>query len=327
MSAKNKGGLQTDTMRPDAEEKQRKGPVREFIESILVALIAVMILRSTVVQAYHVPTGSMKNTVLVGDFLLVNKFIYGARTPDAIPFTSITLPHLRFPAFKDPENSEIVVFKFPPDPKTDYVKRCIATPGQTVEIKYGEVYVDGKIEGKSEKIDSMYDPEDGHYTELYRITREDGTQYTIRHFADKDKMLENYPELYLPKKGDKVTLTVDRQVPFRREGDEIFISVHRKFPYERVISRYEGHDLKVNGETIRIDGRETQTYTFESDYYFMMGDNRDNSLDSRHWGFVPRGNIVGEALVIYWSWDKYRYEPLYRIYNRVRWERLGTLLN
>lgn len=141
------------------QEKRKKGKIREAFESLAIAIFAVMILRSTVVQAYHVPTGSMKSTVLIGDFLLVNKFIYGARTPDSIPFIHYQLPHMVFPAFKDPEPGEIVVFKYPPDPSIDYVKRCIAVGGQTIELRDGDVYIDGKPEGKKEFLRREYDPD------------------------------------------------------------------------------------------------------------------------------------------------------------------------
>ncbi len=243
----------------EEQDVKKKSKLREVVESLAVAFLAVMILRSTVVQAYHVPTGSMKSTVLIGDFLLVNKFIYGARTPDSIPLLNYQLPHLVFPALKDPEPGEIVVFKYPPEPSIDYVKRCIAIGGQTIELRDGDVFIDGKAEGKKEFLRKEYDPEEQRHVMFYRITRDNGHSYVIRHYENHNTKSENY------------------------------------------------------GPT-----------KIEPGHYFMMGDNRDNSSDSRYWGFVPRKNVVGEAMIIYWSWNKYL--PLYKLPHKVRWSRIGSIL-
>jgi signal peptidase I len=241
--------------------KKTKSQFREYGEAIFVALLAALVLRTFVVQAFRIPTGSMKDTLLIGDFLLVNKFVYGARTPDSIPFLNISLPLMRLPAFKEPQPGDIIVFKYPIDEKLDYIKRCIAVGGQTVEIREGEVYVNGVPEGSREPLEKEYDPEEGHYVLYYKITTPRGKTYTIRHYADHNlkSETENYGPVRVP----------------------------------------EGH-------------------------YFMMGDNRDNSADSRFWGFLPVRNVVGEALVIYWSWDKQ--VPLYRVLNKVRWMRIGDLI-
>jgi signal peptidase I len=252
--------LQMNKIKP-ASDKKAKSQVREYTEAILVALLAALVLRTFVVQAFRIPTGSMKDTLLIGDFLLVNKFVYGARTPDGIPFLNIPLPFWRLPALKQPEAGDIIVFKYPADPTLDYIKRCIATGGQTVEMREGVVYVDGQPEGKQEFVKREYDPEEARYVLYSKITTPKGKTYTIRH--------------------------------------------------------YEDHALKSSYENfgpIRV----------QESHYFMMGDNRDNSADSRSWGFLPAENVVGQALVIYWSWDK---EPkLYRIFNKVRWLRIGDLI-
>jgi len=240
---------------------RQKSQTREYAEAIIVALLAALVLRTFVVQAFRIPTGSMKDTLLIGDFLLVNKFVYGARTPDGIPFTDISLPFFRLPAFKQPKPGEIIVFKYPRDEKLDYIKRCIAVGGQTVEMKNGIVYVDGKPEGKREFIKKEYDPEEGHHILYYKITTERGQTYTIRHYADSNP---NGPA------GNFGPVTVP-----------------------------EGH-------------------------YFMMGDNRDNSSDSRVWGFLPAENVVGEAMIIYWSWDTRI--SLHRLLSKVRWVRIGNLI-
>ena len=241
------------------ENRQKKNIFREYFEAILVALIAAMILRIFVIQAFRIPTGSMKDTLLIGDFLLVNKFIYGVRTPDRIPLLNIKIPYFRLPSFKKAERGNIIVFKYPLDDKLDYIKRCVALPGQTVEIRKGVLYINGKPEGKSEFIKREYDSGEGHHINYTKITMENGKKYTIRHYEERDRENDNFGPVKVPK-----------------------------------------------------------------DHYFMMGDNRDNSADSRVWGFLPKDNIVGEALIIYWSWDKK--VPLYRIFKKIRFGRIGGLI-
>ncbi len=231
----------------------------EWVKSIVFAVLAALVLRIFVVEAYRIPTGSMKDTLLIGDFLLVNKFIYGVRTPDHIPLLNIEIPHFRLPGLRKPKPGDIVVFKYPLNMRMNYIKRCIAVGGQTVEIRNGDVYVNGRPEGKKEYVGKEYDPEEGRFVYLYRITREDGKTYVIRHAAETDPRVENWGPVKVP----------------------------------------PGH-------------------------YFMMGDNRDNSQDSRYWGFLPHDNIVGKAMIIYWSWDST--VPLYKIFHKIRWSRIGHII-
>lgn len=291
----------------EEEPKKKKSQTREYTEAILVALIAALILRTFVIQAFRIPTGSMKDTLLVGDFLLVNKFIYGARTPDTIPFTEIALPYVRFPAFADPKPGEIVVFKYPENMTQDYIKRCIAGPGQTLEVRQGDVYIDGQPEGAKEYLGKQYDPEEGHYVDSYRITRSNGKSYTVRYYAERNRASDRYGPIHMPKKGETIELTPATATQYRN-----------------IITTYEQRDLRIEGDSVYLDGRPASQYTFAQDYYFMMGDNRDNSLDSRAWGMLPRENVVGEALVIYWSWN--HYIPLYKFFEKVRWSRIGNII-
>ncbi len=256
------GKLNKSNSKPDDKRKRRKkNTARETTEAILVALIAAMILRAFVVQAFRIPTGSMKDTLLVGDFLLVNKFIYGVRTPDTIPFIEAKIPGpFRLPAFKNPQNGDVVVFKYPEDPSLDYIKRCIAVGGQTVEIRNGEVFIDGKPEGKQKDLGSKYDPEDGRNVKYTKMTTPLGKEYVIRHYVDRYAQTEDFGPVTVP------------------EGN-----------------------------------------------YFMMGDNRDNSADSRSWGFLPQENVVGEALVIYFSWDKTG--AIWNLLESVRWSRVANLIH
>lgn len=245
--------------REQKTSKKKKGIIREYAEAIVVAFLAAMVLRIFVIQAFRIPTGSMKDTLLIGDFLLVNKFIYGAKTPTRIPLLDIKIPSIRLPGFTQPKRGDIIVFKYPLDEKLDYIKRCIALEGDTVEVRNGTVLVNGKPEGESRFIGRKYDPEEGHYVNYYQITTEWGDKYVIRHYDNPYGRNDNF-----------------------------------------------GPEIVPRG------------------YLFMMGDNRDNSADSRTWGALPKENVLGQALVIYWSWDKN--VPLYRIFNKIRWTRIGNLI-
>ncbi len=207
----------------------------ETLQAILIAIFAALILRQFVIAAYKIPTSSMEDTLLVGDFLLVNKFVYGARTPDwiGIPFTRVGF--------------NIVVFKYPRDPHLEYIKRCVAVGGQTVEVINKDLYVDGK---------RFPDPPHLKHIDPYTYSRE-----------------QNYFGTFQPGLGSR-----DNFGPY-------------KVPFH---------------------------------YYFMMGDNRDNSSDSREWGPVPPRNIVGKPLIIYLSWDSE--VPGYRILHKIRWNRLGSII-
>ncbi len=249
-------------------QKRKKNSTRETVEAVLIALIAAMFLRAFVVQAFRIPTGSMKDTLLVGDFLLVNKFIYGVRTTDRIPFFDINIPYLRLPSFKAPRNGDVVVVKYPRNEKLDYIKRCIAVGGQTVEMRNGDVFVDGKPEGEKLDLGQQYAPYEnpypggGRYVRYTRITNPYGKSYVTRHYGDHDlnSQNENFGPITVP----------------------------------------QGH-------------------------YFMMGDNRDNSADGRAWGMLPEENVVGEALIIYFSWNK-NGGPFWNLIDRIRWSRIANII-
>ena len=232
---------------------RHKSAIREWIELIVSIVVIVFIIRLTVVEAFRIPTGSMEDTLLVGDFLLVNKFIYGIRSPDwiGIPFTKagFFIPFFRMPGFREPRQGDIVVFRFPLDKNLSYIKRCIATEGQTVEIRDKVVYVDGV---------PFENPPKSKFTS--EIT---------------------YPRGYVER------AVVPRKMEMRNRDNYGPITVP------------PGH-------------------------LFAMGDNRDNSADSRYWGFLPRDLVIGKALIIYFSWDK-KLSPL-RLNRKIRWNRIGNLI-
>jgi signal peptidase I len=223
----------------------KKSVVREYFESIVIAVILALFVRTWVVQAFKIPTGSMENNLLIGDHLLVNKFIFGP-TPLAIGRALLPVRSIR--------RGDIVVFKYPDEPERDFIKRVIGLPGETIELKNKKVYVNAK-------------PLDEPYV----------------HF------------LTPPSGGD----------------------------YQEVTS----YDVRERFGPV----------TVPADQYFVMGDNRDNSQDSRYWGFLPRGYVKGKALLIYWSYESGREDYLdeglgasikrmgyvvTHFFTKTRWERL-----
>ena len=203
-------------------KEAKKSEIREYASSILIAVALALIIRTGVVQAFYIPSGSMEDTLLVGDYLLANKFIYGA--PIDIPGTGISL--FRLPGLRDPEPGDIVIFRSPVDPDRDLIKRCVAVGGQVVEVVDKVLYVDGV---------RFEDP-------------------PLAKYADR----RTYPATVSPR------------------------------------DNYGPH-------------------TVPPDHFFMMGDNRDNSADSRFYGAVPGELVEGKAILLYWSWESGK---------GVRWDRL-----
>lgn len=216
------GKVEELAAKPVEVARRRKSLVREYGEAIVIAVVLALVIRSLVVQAFTIPSGSMMDTLLVGDYILVNKFLYGPE----IPFTDWRLPGLR-----EPRRGDIIVFKYPQDEKRDFIKRIVALPGEVVQVRGHQVYVNGRL----------------------------------------------LPEPYV-KPG-----TTSHEEP--------------------------GYCAYAYGcEPVRVP----------ADSYFVMGDNRDNSQDSRYWGFVRRDKIKGKAFLIYWSWDSERHW--------LRWWRIGRYI-
>ncbi len=265
----------------------RKGPVREWIESIAFALVLVFLVRTFIVQPFKIPTGSMEPTLLgvkkecpicrqtypydqkncsrdgsrlrvtqTGDKILVNKFIYGAKTPDRIPFTPILLPYLSLPKIRKPSRGDIVVFHFPEGLEKDYVKRLAGLPGETIEISGGRVLIDGRPVS---------------VPEMNKVS-----------YTNRGPFGERGRKVLIPAAGSSIPLEpADRWL------------------WEPVV-RAEGHTVELSNGRILIDGKPRKEYTVEQDYYYVLGDNSPNSLDSRAWGFVPKPYLVGEVFFIYW---------------------------
>ncbi len=380
--------------------------IMSWIDAIVYALVLVYFLFLFIGQNYQIPSSSLEKSLLTGDFLWVNKVVYGPRVPQTplhFPLAQNTLPILncksyietpqldyhRLKGLRNVERMDIVVFNFPagdtvalkmPNPdyytlcqergrdavrnnkdvfgdiiyrpvdrRDNYVKRCLGLPGETLQIRDGIVYVNGKAVPQPKNVQYFYYVEtDGTYIDdaLYEelgISVEDrhaqGTQYILPLTAQMKKTLEskpwvkvieriqptesesiitypvgvdygwthaNYGPIWIPKKGAKVDLTL-QNLPL----------------YERCIKNYEGNDLEVKGGQIFINGKPATSYTFKMDYYWMQGDNRDNSLDSRYWGFVPEDHIVGTPAIILISFDKD-----HRLFDGgIRWNRIFKMPN
>ena len=205
---------------PEVAKSRSKSLVREYGEAVIVAVLLALVIRAFVVQAFTIPSGSMMDTLLIGDYILVNKFLYGAE----VPFTDYHLPGLR-----DPRRGDIVVFKYPNDESRDFIKRIVAVGGDRIQVRDNRVFVNGVAAGE----------------------------------------------------------------PFVRSGS---------FP--TAPSGHCGYLFACDPTLVPAGS------------YFVMGDNRDNSQDSRYWGYVKREKIRGKAFLIYWSWDSDRHW--------LRWRRLGN---
>lgn len=212
----------TATTTAEIPEFKKKSIVREYAESIVIAVLLALVIRTYLVQAFKIPSGSMEDTLVIGDHLLVNKFIYGTK----IPFTAKSVIKLR-----DPRQGDVIVFEYPEDPSKDFIKRVVGTPGDVVEGKDKKVFVNGKL-------------------------------YENPHEVHKEKEI----------------------IPKEMNPRDTFGPV-----------------------------------TVPPDSYFVMGDNRDRSYDSRFWKFVRRDQIKGLAFIKYWSWDREKFRP--------RLGSIGNLIN
>lgn len=280
----------------------------EIIKNLFLAALVAFFIKTFFIETSRVPTGSMEKTIRVGDFLFVNKFIYGSSSPRNIPFTNVELPYFQLPALSEPEATDIVVFEYPgdrdqlkPTEISNYVKRCIGTPGDTLEIVNKVVFINGK---------EFFRPPKIQYLKNF-ITPE-GVPNSRIFPRGSGWNEDNYGPLVIPKKGDVVELN--------RKTIETYRTLIDRTYGRRVVT--------IEGDDIYIDGKLAKTFTIPQDYYFMMGDNRDDSADSRFWGFVPRDKVVGEAFFIYWSWNpKIPFSDFFRLMGSIRWNRIAKLVH
>lgn len=355
----------------EAADLKNKSLTREWADALIFAVIAATIIRTFIVEAYTIPTSSMEKTLLVGDFLFVSKFHYGPRipnTPLSFPFAHHTLPFfdtksylewikfpfIRLPGLQQIKRNDIVVFNYPKedfrpvDKRENYIKRCVGIPGDEIEVRNGDLYINQEAafqpknfqyqyivqtNGQSLNMktlsemgitesyklgqhDNLYlltlTPENAEKIEKFemvnkiqrKITSANEIELQRFHFPeDTDKFpwnVDNYGPIQIPKKNSSITLTSDN------------ISI-----YERIITVYEGNTLEIKNNQFFINGIVSESYTFKMNYYWMMGDNRHNSEDSRFWGFVPEDHVVGKAWIIWLSLDSGK-----NLWERVRWSRI-----
>lgn len=431
-----------------------KNAVADTISSFLFAIVVATIVHTYLIQPFTIPTSSLEKSLLVGDFLFVSKFNYGARTPmtavalpmvhDTIPIVHKKsymswpqLPYFRFPGYQKIERNDIVVFNWPVDTvyffrdlsgrhvdkpidkKSNYVKRCVGVAGDSLQIKDGDVFINGKQLILPERARPQYSysakikPTEGiDYQNLFNelndykadrggfvdnenlyfpaITDEMSIKlkntygvYDVKRNISKSDSIYSYEFTFNPKiKDDEFLNMISRIKQSQRfyvnemEGNRIYIhnlksefvdilkkqksvikvkEIYEIFPhnfkqknwtvdnfgpiyipqegktvqlnaetlpfYKRIITEYEGNNLKINGNEIRINDKIATSYTFKQNYYWMMGDNRHNSEDSRFWGFVPQNHVVGKPIFIWMSISGINDG----IKNwRIRWDRLFT---
>jgi signal peptidase I len=277
----------------------KKSLPREYFESAVVTLIMALFGMTFIVQAVKVPTGSMKNTIWIQDHLLVNKFVFG---PDRWNIPILPERQIR--------RGDIVVFKFPKTPETNFVKRVIGLPGDTVEYdgRTNTVYINGQqLPERRVFVEPQYNNDDPSELEAVQSDPDvQGAQWTVYYYQNEYESVASSVNDGSAEYGTRQPF----KVPVKGEPvpDEI-----RSDPLLQRI--YDADD----------DG------LYDSDQYFCMGDNRDNSLDSRFWGTVPRSSIVGRAMFVYWSIDRSvngegSSNPILDFFTKSRWSRTGTFI-
>ncbi len=295
------------------ERRQKDGESRHgskttnvlaYAGTLLVTIAAALFVKTFIVEAFRIPSSSMEATLRAGDFIFVNKFVYGARTPSRVFLAE--LPSLRFPALRRPQRGDVIAFEFPgeqdevqPSNPVNLVKRCVAVGGDTVLLDGGILWVNGRISAPVEKAHSdPGKPLPGNYR--------DARIFSGGSCCNGD----NLGPLVIPKEGDKILLDQENILKW-----ETFV-------------RREGHSVEFATDgVVLIDSLPVHSYTVERDYLFVIGDNRDNSMDSRFWGFLPEENVIGEAIVIYWSWSQdMPIGDLAAKLSSIRWERIGNMV-
>jgi signal peptidase I len=407
----------------------------QFVGSIVYAVVIATVVHTYFMQPYIIPTGSLEKTLLVGDFLLVSKFHYGARAPqtvvsfpmvhDTIPLVRTRsylkkpqLPYMRLPGLQQIKRNDIVVFSWPADTvrqffkkeagvvkpidkKSNYVKRCVAIPGDTLTIEDGIIHINGKESNMPDRakpifgfkaynakgisarrlINAGYDDLtrkflitnisqpilDALRPNLLMIANPDPSNYQVltgskglplnivqQYRIQAKELLETQKNLFLTLKEAEELPNVLKLDSLKRninttrtyndayfpnnvrynwnedqfgplvmpeKGVTVQLNTKNVALYKKIISDYELNDLEVSGDDIKINGATADTYTFKQNYYWMMGDNRHRSEDSRYWGFVPEDHIVGKPVFIWMSIDGF----MDGLRNwKIRWERVFT---
>jgi len=417
-------------------------PLGEWVSSIAFAIIAATMVHTYFMQPYTIPSSSLEKTLLVGDYLFVSKFHYGARVPmttvaapmlhDTLPIINkksylyeddmekrdqalvnkLQLPYMRLPGFQKIKRNDIVVFSWPADTvhqffqrpdtrirkpidkRSNYVKRCVGVPGDSLSVVGGFVYINGtqtvlpdraklqfyhtiyskkglstrelkeysekefqreyianftsnqqikavnpygaleRIEGNKFKISTSYQGIPREVILAYNIDiTESKTKVRLANLTVKiaedlrknpavDSVIRNiqskgiYSGLFPQSREYKWTQNNFGPIYIPEAGKTVAINAQTIPFYKKIIDEYEHNDLLVDGKDVYINGQKAESYTFKQDYYWMMGDNRDNSEDSRTWGYVPFNHVVGKPVMVWFSWDTET--------GSIRWDRMFT---
>jgi len=428
----------TDTKHIAGRSLKPRSEFGEWVSSITFAIIAATLVHTYFMQPFTIPTSSLEKSLLVGDYLFVSKFHYGARVPstavalpmvhDSIPFTKSAsylkkpqLPYTRLPGLQNIKNNDIVCFNWPADTlatmwgdtsgkftykpvdkKTNYVKRSVGIAGDSLELRNGYVYINGKknelpdrakiqfyytYEAKT-TIDANTFPKflikkerTGVYNILSEYWNNAKVQEAIKKNGNLSKMSSD--SLYTQVAGGinpdfarrlkmtsvankiNINLTEEEAIRLRKLPQTVavtklnFDADNTIFPhiasnkwsqdnfgpiyipkagatvkidaaslpyYKQIIKNYENNDLAVVGDAIFINGKKADSYTFKQDYYWLMGDNRHNSLDARYWGYVPFDHVLGKPVMIWWSWDANAASFGEKI-KSIRWDRMFTTVH
>lgn len=374
--------------------KKKKSFWREWLDAAIFAIVAATIIRTFLIEAYTIPTGSMEGSLLVNDYLFVSKVSYGPRipmTPLSVPLVHNTMPitggksyseavkwkYHRWWGFGDVERYDIVVFNFPegdtimveqpemdyyqavriagreqihsrftidtrPVDKTDnYIKRCMGIPGDKLEIRNGIVFVNGQQAPLFAHSKSNYkvitngtplnqDVLDENNAEVMNVA---GNEYDLFLENEAVPVIQKQPQVVrfipmlmpagnvgqvsdwtFPADTANFKWNLDNFGPMvvPKKGATVQLTPQNIALYRRIIDVYEENQLEERNGQFFINGQQANSYTFKMDYYWMMGDNRHNSLDSRFWGFVPEDHVVGKAWFVWLSYGE----------GGMRWRRL-----
>lgn len=375
-----------------------------WVEAILFAVVVASLLRMYFVEMYVIPSSSMEKTLLIGDYLGVNKYHYGTKmpnTPLSFPLVHnvnplnpkqksyvewIKRPYHRLMGIDSVRNFDVIVFNYPEgdtvatvapqqnyyqlvrhfgreaikqqsdimvhpvDKRDNYIKRAIGTPGDVVEVKGGIAYVNSKQEpnrdtrqytynivtnggeiSRKELADLDVSADDMQFSRDGKIITtllSDVNAEKLTKTLGVDKIEKVYSESVdidiFPHDTLNYKWSVDNFGPLKvpKKGETVLLNLTTLPIYERIISTYEGNKLEVKGDDIFINGEKTDKYKFVMDYYFAMGDNRHNSLDSRYFGFIPEDHIVGKASFVWMSIDPNKTFP-----NNIRFKRMFKGIN